>query len=220
MPPPSKVPKYLMIGCGSLVVVALVGGLLAYFLFWTAVDQLLVTFTTERPLAIPQVHLPDAEYEALERRVGAFSEAIEGDGSTDPLILSETEINALIQRHAKFKEPGSGVVVRIVADQLEGEFSVPASSISPSLEGRFLNGKAVVGVGIVNGRVAAFLQDLRVGDRYLPDSLRERFHQENLLRNVYEEDDDLSRALRRIRSVEVNDGKLILIPSAPGATTP
>ncbi len=217
---PSKVPKYLLIGCGSLLVVALIGGVAAYFLFWTAVDQVLTTFTTEKPLAIPTVDLPLAEYNLLEERVRAFSQAVDGAGNGEALVLSETEINALIQRHSQFKEPGSGVAVRIIADQLEAELSIPAGSISPALEGRFLNGKALIGVGMRDGRVAAFLEDLRIGDRYLPDGFRDRMHKENLLRNVYAQDDDLSRALRRIRWVEIRNGSLILTPAAPSNPNP
>lgn len=217
---PSRLPKYLLIGCGSLLVVALLGSVAAYFLFWAAVDQVLTTFTTEKPLAIPTVNLPEAEYNLLEERVRAFSQAVDGSGGGEPLVLSETEINALIQRHSKFKEPGSGVAVRIIADQLEAELSIPADSIAPSMEGRFLNGKALIGVGMRDGRVAAFLEDLRIGDRYVPDSFRDRLNKENILRKVYEENDDLSRALRRIQHVEIRDGSLVLTPAAPGRSLP
>ncbi|MCW5965297.1 MAG: hypothetical protein KIT83_14780 [Bryobacterales bacterium] len=219
-PPPSRLPKYLLIGCGTLLALALIGGIAAYLLFWTAVDQIAHKFTTERPLSMPQVQLSDAEMEALERRVGNFGSAGEGYAADDVLVLSADEINALIQRHSKFKVEGSGVVVRIVGNQLEGEISIPAGQLSPSLEGRFVNGKAVFSVGVVDGRVVAYIQDLRVGDSYIPDAIRESLSRENLLRDAYDKDSDISEALSRISSVEVRNGTVVLTPAQARQNTP
>lgn len=217
--PPSRLPKYLLIGCGSLLALAVIGGIAAYLLFWTAVDQIAHRFTTDRPLAMPRVQLSEAEMEALDRRVGNFGSGGEGFAADEALVLSADEINALIQRHSKFKVEGSGVVVRIVGDQLEGEISIPAGQLSPSLEGRFINGKAVFSVGVVDGKVVAFIQDLRVGDTYIPDTFRERLSRENLLRDAYDKDSDISSALSRIRSVEVRNGTVILTPASDRQST-
>ncbi len=219
-PRPSRLPRFLLIGCGSVMVLSVLAGIALYFLFWGAVDQLARSFTTDRPLAIPQVTMSQEELEALDRRVSDFGSAIENNEATDPLVLSADEINALIQRHGKFKQEGTGVVVRIFGDQIEGEISLPAGQVAPSLEGRFVNGKGVFSIGVEEGRVVAYLQDLRVGDRYLPDQIREPLSRENLLRKAYEEDSELRRALTRIRSVEVREGKVIFTPAEPAGATP
>lgn len=219
-PAPSKVPRYLLVGCVSVLALLLLAGIAGYFLFWGAVDHLARDLTTERPLAVPPVTASEEEIRAIEKRIENFGSAMEGEAPPEPLVLSAEEINALIQRNSNLQEQRVGAVVRIVGRQIEAEISVPAERLMRSLEGRYLNGKAVLSVGVMDGRVVAYIRDLRVGDHYVPDQIRERISQENLLKGAYEEDSDLARALERIASVEVRDGSLVLVPAprAAGST--
>jgi len=216
IPQPSRFPRYLLIGCGSLLGLLLIGGIATYFLFWTAVDRILVGFTTDRPLTIPHIQMDEATYTALEERIRDFGSAMEGEAPATPLVLTAEEINVLILRHSKLDNDGAGAVVRILGSQVEAEISIPVGNVLKGLEGRYLNGKAVLAVGVVEERLVAYIQDLRIGDKYLPDQFRERLSRENLLRNAYEKDSDLSNVLSRIRSVEVRDGAIVLTPASRG----
>lgn len=210
---PSKLPRYLLIGCGSVLFIAILGGIATYVLLRGALTQIAENLTSERPLVIDEVRLSPEELAALDKRIRDFGDALQSGAPTPPLVLTSDEINAQIQKRFQSKPSGAAAVVRIIGRQLEGEVSFPVRGLMPEFEGRYLNGKAVFSVGVVDGRVVVHLADLRVGDQYIPDRLREGLSRENLLKDIYEEDGDLPRALSRIRSIEIGDDKVILTPA-------
>lgn len=226
-PPPQQTrsswPKYVGIGCLILLAVAVVGGVLAYYGIRSAISGIVAQYSSDRPLAVPTVALSDQQMQAVEERIRAFSDAMDQGTAAQPLELSETEINALIQRGlARRKRDGESprAFVRIVGKRLEGDVSVPLASLGPGLEGRYFNGKARFSVGVVGERLVASIEDLKVGDEYVPDELRERLSRENILKDVYD-DPEASRFLTRLESVEIGDGKIVLRPRAPsGAVSP
>jgi hypothetical protein len=209
-----KWPRYVFGGCLILMLVAVGLGVFSYYFVRNVVTEVGSAITSEHPLVVDQVEISPEEMAALDRRIREFGDALRDGTPVEPLVLTEKEINAQIQKRFRQKPSGAAAQVRIVGRQIEGEVSIPVRGFLPELDGRYLNGKAIFSVGVVDGRVVAFINDLRVGDRYIPDSVRERLSQENLLKDVHEEDEELSRALSRLESVEIGDGRVVLRPAA------
>lgn len=212
-PPSSGVPRYVLIGCASLLLVFILGAVAIYWVFQYGVAEVVSTFTSDSPAVSNNVTLDASQMAALDERVRLFSEALNSQTSTSPLVLSSDELNALVQRQVSRWDPNAVARVRVFGRQIESDVSIPLreSKIVPG--GRYLNGKASITVGVQNGRVEAYLRELKVGDSYIPDAIRRELENENLLHNVYEEKSDISRALEKIRDVEVRDGTVTLYPA-------
>ena len=207
----SSLPKYLGIGCLVLIALLLIGGVLAYYGIRSAVGGLVAEYSSERPVAMPEVQISEAELASLQERVREFGDAMEEDRPTEPLSLSADELNALIQSALRRKESEVSAYVRIVGRRLEGDVSIPLDRFGNDLKSRYFNGKARISVGVVGERLVAHLEDLKIGDRYVPDAFRERFSRENRLKDAYD-DPDSRRFLTRLDSVEIGDGRLVLKP--------
>jgi hypothetical protein len=221
--PRSSWPKYVGIGCLILLAVLIVGGVLAYYGIRSAITGIVAQYSADRPLSVPTVTLSEQQIRSIEERVRAFSDAMDQGTAAQPLELTETEINGIIQRAMARRKPnaeGPRAFVRIVGKRLEGDISVPLANLGSGLEGRYFNGKALISVGVVGDRLVANLEDLKVGDSYVPDELRERLSRENILKDAYD-DPEARRLLTRLESVEIGDGKIVLRPKAPaGAASP
>jgi hypothetical protein len=211
------------IGCLVLLLVLIVGGVLAYYGVRSAISGIVAQYSSDRPLAVPTVTLSEQQLQSIEQRVQAFSDAMDQGTAAQPLELTETEINGIIQRAMARRKPGGDgprAFVRIVGKRLEGDVSLPLASFAPELEGRYFNGKARISAGVVGDRLVAHLEDLKVGDRYVPDQFRERLGRENILKGAYD-DPEARRFLTRLESIEIGDGKIVLRPKAPaGAASP
>lgn len=216
-------PKYVGIGCLVLLVVLIVGGVLAYYGIRSAITGVVAQYSSDRPLTVPTVTLTEQQLQSIEERVRAFSDAMDQGTAAQPLELTEAEINGLIQRGMARRKPDGEApraFVRIVGKRLEGDISLPLAVFGPGLEGRYFNGKARISVGVVGDRLVAHLEDVKVGDRYVPDELRERLGRENILKGAYD-DPEARRFLTRLESVEIGDGKIVLRPTNPaGAASP
>ncbi|MDZ7640204.1 MAG: hypothetical protein U5J83_18450 [Bryobacterales bacterium] len=213
-PPKNPWPKYLGMGCLVVIVLLLIGGSLAYYAIRSAVSTVAAEYASDEPLALPELKISAAETSALENRVRAFSEALDEGRPAEPLVLTQQELNALIQSglsRSKASRNGLEAYVRIVGSRLEADVSIPLSQFGGDLEGRYMNGKARVSAGVVGDRLVAHLEDLKVGDHYLPDRFRERISRENILKGAYD-DPEARRFLTRLESVEIGDGKLTLKP--------
>jgi hypothetical protein len=209
----SAIPRYVVYGCITVVLLLVIGGIAGWLILSTAFTHLVESFTSDRPMVVSEVRMSAADIERLHQRIREFANGLSTGTAAEPLVLNADEINALVQDHLRSTSAPVAAEVRILGRQLEGEVSIPLEGRDWPLDGRYLNGKVVFAVGVVDGRAAAYIKDLRVGDRYIPDLIREELSKEDILRDVYKEDSDLSRALSRIKSIEIGDGKVVLSPT-------
>src|SRR5258707_5547190 len=167
-------------GCimGSLLlVVVLVAGLagLRYF------KKMFNDFTDTKPMALPKVHLPQAEMDALQQRVETFRDAVRLGRPTGPLTLSSDEINALIGSDPDLHELKGRLYVSIDGDQLNGQVSMPMEQIGlPVFRGRFLNGTGTFELFFRNGMLRITPQKFVVRERAVPEMYMEKIRKQNL----------------------------------------
>ncbi|MCC6263085.1 MAG: hypothetical protein IT169_05865 [Bryobacterales bacterium] len=216
VPPRNPWPKYVGIGCLLIFALLVFGVVLGFYGVRSTVGKLAMEYTSEEPLRLPEVNLPAPGATALENRIRSFGDALERNRPTAPLVLTEDELNVLIQR-ALGRRSGAGkdllARVRIVGGRLEAIVSIPLADLGEDLRGRYLNGKARISTGVSRGRLVAHLEDLKVGGHYVPDAVRERISAENLLKDAFD-DPETARFLTRLQTVEIGDGKIVLTPKS------
>ena len=197
-------------GCITVIILFLVASLALYFGARYALKQVLARYTDTTPLALAQVNLPTVELKALQARVEAFQKAVQAGAAAAPLVLSETEINALISHDPSFSGLKNRVNVALEGDQVKGQVSIPLENLGWSLfRGRYLNGTAAFKVSLSNGVLIVTLQSLRVKGEDLPAQFLAQLQKQNLAKNLYD-DPKSAEVMRNLESVEVKDGQVTL----------
>lgn len=207
--PPRKRRGCLFYGCLSAVLVLVALALLAWFL----VSRTVTTYTGEAPRPLPVITLPPRQAEALQERASAFEQAVktpdpEEDQGPPALVLSEEEVNTLLFR----ENPGlqGKLIVRLGEDRLAAELSLPLDFLGLRLfKGRYLNGRAEMDVSVRNGKVFAFIDDIKVNGRPLPKALDKALKGKDLGENLHFQP-ETQRYIDRIKSLDVEDHRLII----------
>ncbi|MDR3636021.1 MAG: hypothetical protein P4L84_19620 [Isosphaeraceae bacterium] len=195
--------------CVSLVVLVLIG--LAAFSTYRYYTRMVQQYTSTTPMELPKVELPAAEAEALDARVDAFKKSLDTGKDVKPLVLTADEINALIAKNPEFK---NRLHVEIPGDKIQGQISLPLDEIKlPGLKGRYLNGKASFAVMLTNGKLFVTLDALEVNGKPVSDDALGSFRTQNLAAG-YADNPENAAAIRKLESIEVKDGKLIIMPRA------
>jgi hypothetical protein len=163
-------------------------------------------------MELPRVELPKEQAEALDARVEAFKKALDTGKDAKPLVLTADEINTLIAKNAEFKDR---VHVELPGDKIEGQISLPLEKLPNAgflgLKGRYLNGKGRFNVLLTNGQLFVTLDTLEVNGKPLPDEALASFRTQNMAAG-YAEDPENAKAIRKVESIEVKDGKLVIKP--------
>ena len=175
--------------------------------------------TQETPTEIPEITLTDAQQEDVTTRFGDFIAGIDGDADPVPLELSGQELNALLREFGSaFSDfPVDSIVLTIQDDVLKADASVP-TDVVPFLSfiapGRYLNGASVVSVSLSDGELEINLEDIQFGALPIPAEAIQEMQQENLGREIMN-NPEIRAYIRKLESVEVTDGKLIITPKVP-----
>ncbi len=207
----------LFYGCiGVLVVGALVGALLAILsvVAYRFSSRMVERYTATAPDPVPVVKLPEPRIQSIEERVNAFEDAAEaGDAAT--LNLTAEELNALIARDPNLR---GRVAVDIEGDLMQGQLSFPLEELGlpniilGGLKGRYLNGMATFTPTLnPDGTIGVQIDDLTVKGQPVPDEFLKKLNEPgSAIRFDLDETGNKSRALRRLKEIEVRDGRLIL----------
>jgi hypothetical protein len=197
-------------GCLSSLVLLLVICLMAFFAVrW--VRKQISGFTAGEPMQLPKVEMADTEYQALKQRVETFGAALNQEKATEPLLLTERELNALITRTPSMKELSDKVYVSLKDNQVRGQVSIPLSGLGWLGRGRYLNGEATFNVSLQNGVLVVTADAVQVQGRSLPEALMKGVRQENLAKELYKDPKDAA-IISRLDSVQVQDGRAVIKP--------
>ena len=191
-----------------LLVVVLITGLAGFRYF----KKMFNDFTDTKPMALPKVQLPQAEMDALQRRVESFRDAVRLGQPTGPLSLAPDEINALIGSDPDLQELKGKLFVSFEGDQLNGQVSVPLEQIGlPRFRGRYLNGTGTFDLSFRNGILRITPQTFVVRGKSVPEMYMEKIRKQNLAA-------DLNRnaraqvAMDKLQDIKIKDGKLVIVP--------
>jgi hypothetical protein len=211
-PKPPKPPRgclfYGLIFGSVLLLLLLVAGLIGLRLLKNMVDR----YTDTRPLPFPAVQISKAEMDALQKRLTEFSGALKAGKPASAFELTSDQANALIQNSPDFKILRNRVYVQFTNGQIESQVSLPMDDFGfRVLKGRFLNGKALLNVAFQSGSLKISPQSLLVRGKPLPEIYLRKLRRQNLATQLAAEP-DASSALEHVQDIQIQDGKLIVLP--------
>jgi hypothetical protein len=189
-----------------MVLVLILIGLGVYF-GYRFVSQLVEEYTASAPRDLPKVEMPAEERKALKSRVEEFRKAVDEGKGAEPLILTSEDLNALIEEEPELK---GKVYLKIEGDELKGQVSIPLEKIGWSmLRGRYLNGEADLKASLNNGVLIVTLDSLEVNGKRPPPEFMTKLKEQNLAKDAYNNPKN-AEMLRKVESLEIKDGKVII----------
>lgn len=207
-----------------LLVIAIV---VIFFFLYRWFSGMIEEYTATEPRALPKVEMPLEARKAVGDRFDAFKKAVEDGKPTEPLVLSSDDLNVLIEDRTPMK---GKVHATIENNKLKGEVSMPASDIINIglTKGRYLNGEAEFKVSLDQGILMVTMESFEINGKHLPPEAIDSMRRQNLAGDLYK-DPKNAEQIRKIESVEIKDGKLIIkarepakpkAEAKPGATPP
>jgi hypothetical protein len=168
--------------------------------------------TDKKPMPLPTVHLPDVQLFQLHDRVDTFRDSVRDGDAVAPLELSADELNALIETDPALTVLKSHLFVSITNSQLYAQVSFPAEDLGMvQLQGRYINADGEFSVGLTNSELRITVVYLTAKGRPVPRNIMREIARENLA-DKFNSDPRTAVGLKRLQSVEVKDGKLIIVP--------
>jgi hypothetical protein len=219
--PPYAVPKQrgcFFYGCiiASIlaVLMAILVGVVA-FVGYRFLNRMIDQYTSTTPRQLPKVEMPAEQRQTLKDRVEAFRKAVDAGTSAEPLVLTSDDLNALIDENAELK----GIIyVKIEGNEVKGQVSIPLGKLEfPMLRGRYLNGEADLKASLSDGVLIVTLDSIEVNGQKVPDDVMKGIRQQNLAKDAYK-DEKTAEMIRKIESLEIKDGKIILKVRAKGGS--
>lgn len=174
--------------------------------------------TDTQPMTLPSVKLPDLQMFQLHDRVDTFQEDVRDGEPTEPLVLSADELNALIETDPllaslKLKDH---LYVSIKGDQLSAQISFPAADLGLArLRGRYINATGDFHVALTNGELIIMAKSLSVKGEPVPGNIMREIASENLAER-FNDDPRAAAGLKKLKSIDVKDGKLVIAARKPG----
>jgi hypothetical protein len=174
--------------------------------------------TDKTPVPVPETKMSQQEIQKVRQRVDAFREAVRGHQTPSPLLLTADEINALIKSDPDL-EPLKGklYVAEMKGDEVKTQFSVSMAELGAArFKDRYFNGYATIKPTLVNGNLrlkpvsVVTLRNRPFPDRYL-EIIKSLNFAKGLNRNPR-----VSVGLDWIQSIDVKDGKLMIVPKLNG----
>ncbi len=205
-PPPAKSGCGCWVwGCLTVVLLGIIGTSVAGFFGYRFLNTQVAKFTSETPQELPVVQYEPDAMAALETRFEGFKANLKDGGQVDDLILTAEDINAMISNNEDLK---GKAFVKIEDGQIKGDISIPLDNV-PLAGGRFLNASAAFDVSMENGILIVTLADAEVKGEKVPAQVLDAMRKENLAKSLYD-DAETAKQFRRIESVVVEDGKVVL----------
>ena len=198
-------------GCLFASIIALLvliaAGVAGYFLY-RATDRFVQEYTATEPRELPKVELPAEERKSLEERVESFRKAIDNGDQIDPLVLTGDDINAWIESHTELK---GKIYVSLEGDKVKAKISLPLSDIVDigMTRGRYLNGEAELKASLEDGIPIVTIETFEVNGKKPPETFLAQLRRENLVKDMYRNPENAAK-LRRLESVEIKDGRMII----------
>ena len=190
-----------------------VGAVLLYRLAGRMVEE----YTATVPRDLPKVEMPAEKRQTLKERVETFRKAVNEGTPTEQLVLTSDDLNALLEEQPELK---GKIYVKVEGDEVKGQVSIPLDQLGfPMVKGRYLNGEADLKASLKDGVLIVTLDSIEVNGKRVPDQVMEGIRKENLAKDAYK-DEKSSEMMRKLESLEIKDGKIILkVRAKPGATS-
>jgi hypothetical protein len=196
----------LFYGClfaSILALITIIAVAVGMYFLYRFTTRIVGEYTDTAPMALPRPNLDDVQIQALKQRVENFKKATE-NGQDATLTLTGDELTALLQSDKDLKDR---VAVAVEGDKLKGQVSLPFDF--PGLGRRYFNGSAKFKASLEDGVLIVTVDQAEVKGQPVPESVMEHLRKENLARDAYKNEDN-ARVLRRIKSLQLKDGTILI----------
>ena len=203
--------KCILVGCIVLVVLSIIIAVASYFGIKKGLNYVIQEYTETVPRELPEVSASATEIQNVSDRLDAFRKAFKADEPASPLVLSERDINILIDNYPDCKEMAGKVRVSILDKTIKGEVSVPLDKMGKFAQGRYLNGMAVFRVELIGGRLVVFADSLEIRGQVVPEAFMQGLRSQNLAEEANKKP-EVSNLMRKLESIKVEEGRVFIIP--------
>lgn len=191
------------------------GGGLMVFLGLRQVVNAVASVAEDNPRKFPEVPVATVdEVASLEKRLKDYSDAMKTEHPpTEPLELSEMEVNQLINSNASLK---GMVYIDFEPDLIKGEVSIPLDNFTTQfkkLRGKYLNGEVELTAEITSqGFLDVHLKKLKAGNgKQVDANVMAQLGKENMARDV-NNDKEMVELLSKIEKLDILKDKVRLVP--------
>lgn len=202
-------------GCGAVmllffgaIIAVLAGG-------WWFYKSQLNQYTSTASSNLPTVEISEEDLQALENRVKAFNDQVDEGIATEPLILTQDDLNALITKDEDLR---GKVFLRIEDGTIIADVSIPTDGL-PGGKGRFFNGSVGVEASLKEGRLAIKPTSASVNGQELPKAMLEQIEIDEMLSEI-KDDKDMREQLEKYESMVIEEDRIVLTPKPPKPETP
>ena len=197
-------------GCIIAIVLTVLAAIfvgILLFVGYRYLGQKVQEYTADAPEKLPALEMSDNDRSAVKDRWDAFRKAVEAGTASEPLVLSSDDLNALIEQNPELK---GKIYVKVEGDEVKGQVSIPLDALPlPMFKGRYLNGKAQIKASLFDGELIVHLEQIEVKGKPFPPEFMSELRKQNLAKDAAK-DKDTSAMLRKLESLEIKDGKIIL----------
>lgn len=206
-------------GCLTVLIMMVIGAVFLGLIAFVGARQLtdvVAANAEDAPARLPAVEpATEDEIKALEEKLKAFDKALESEevGALEPLELTETQLNQLIQKEPNLK----GVVyLDLEPDKVTGKVSLPLDPFGQfflfkKLRGKYLNGEGDFTAEITDqGLLVVRLTALRLANgKELPAQAQAQIARENLAGDI---DPEVAKVIKKLDRLEIGKDKVRLVP--------
>lgn len=171
-------------------------------------------FTEHEPTTFAEAAIPEADREAVEARFEAFEKAVDEGTPVEPLGITDRELNGLL---AESDDTRDKVRLEFRDGLLHARMSIRIDNdleIGPwrgQMQGRYLNGTAVLEPSIDSNGLSVTLTDFVVKGESVPGWMHSALqHEIDKLDWLHSE--DVVEAVSKLESVQIEGDRLVLHP--------
>jgi hypothetical protein len=121
--------------------------------------------------------------------------------------------------------------VTIDDDRIIGQFVIPVDAVVKTeddrkmadalgVQGRYINATAAIKLSLRDGRLDVRLDQIRASGKRLPGLMANWLREQNLGQRMLEENADMREGIRKLESIEVKEGKIVIKGRAGGPVEP
>jgi hypothetical protein len=188
------------------LLMAILVGILAFVAYRWA-NRMVEEYTATAPEQLPVLEMPAEKRQEVKDRVEAFRKSVQAGTASEPLVLNSDELNALIEDNPELK---GRIYVKVEGDEVKGRVSIPLDKVPlPMFKGRYLNGEADLKASLFDGELIVHLDEFEVNGKKPPPEFMTELRKQNVAKDAAK-DKDSAEMLRKLESLEIKDGKIIL----------
>jgi len=211
-PPRRRRYRWVLYTFLGLVGFVLVGGVLAIVGLQWMVKSFVRDYSEAQAQVLPQVDNPAQKVDVFTQNVIDFKRALDTQHTTGPLVLTDDDLNALIQKNDQIK---NWLCCVIQSNQLAIRFSLPVGVLlKGQYPGRFLNGVAHLHVSLDESLLNIRVVSIEARGKSLPKLLVNFIRKQNLAKQA-NANPDFSQILPALDKIEIQDEKINIHPFVP-----